>query len=73
MEIAIVFYKFLSRAVKLVKMFLLKPLKINLNTVPETGVFGICGCVFIKFMYCIFVEGVNVSRFNRCAIVKGNF
>ena len=73
MQIAVVSHKFPSRAVKLVKMFPLKPLKIDLNTVPETVVFDVCGCVFIEFMYCILVEGVNVSRLNGFAVVKEDF
>ena len=73
MQIAVVSHKFLSRAVKLVKMFPLKSLKIDLNTVPETVVFGVCGCIFIEFVYYIVVEGVNVSRLNTCAVVKKDF
>ena len=72
-EITVVSYQFLSKAVKLIKMFSLKPLKINLNTVLETIIFGICNYVFIEFVYCILVEGVNVSRLNVCAVVKEDF
>ena len=73
MQIAVVFHKFPNRAVKLLKMFPLKPLKIDLNTVPETVVFSVCGCVFIEFMYCILLKGVNVSRLNGFAVVKEDF
>ena len=66
MQITVVSYKFLSRAVKLVKMFLFKPFKIDLNTVLETGVFDICSCIFIEFIYCILVKGVIVNHLNVC-------
>ena len=73
MQIAVVSYEFPSKAVKLVKMFSLKPLKIDLNTILETIVFGVCGCVFIEFVYCILVKGVNISCLNGCAVVKEDF
>ena len=73
MQIVIISYEFPNRAIKLVKMFPLKPFKIDLNTVPETVVFGVGGCVFIKFVYCILVKSVNVSRLNGCVVVKENF
>ena len=73
MQIAVVSYEFPSKAVKLVKMFLLKSLKIDLNTVLETIIFSICGCVFIEFMYYILVEDVNVSCLNGCAVIKEDF
>ena len=73
MQIAVVSHKFLSRTVKLVKIFPLKPLKIALNTVPKIVVFGICGCIFFEFEYYILVEDVNVSCLNGCAVVKEDF
>ena len=73
MQIAVVSYKFLSRAIKLVKIFPLIPLKIDLNTILETVVFDVCGCVFIEFMYYILVEGVNVSRLNVYTVIKEDF
>ena len=73
MRIAVVSHEFPGRAVKLVKNFPLKLLKIDLNTVPETVVFGVCGCVFIELGYCILVEGVMVSHLNVCAVVKEDF
>ena len=72
-QIAVVSHKFLSRVVKLVKMFSLKPLKIDLNTVLETVVFGVCSYVFIEFVYCILIEGVNISCLNGYAVVKEDF
>ena len=73
MQIAVVSHKFPSRTVKLVKMFPLKLLKINLNTVLETIVFSVCGCVFIEFVYCILIKGVNVSCLNGYAVIKEDF
>ena len=73
MQIAVVLHEFSNRVVKLVKMFLFKFLKINLNTIPETIVFSVCGCVFIKLVYCILVQNVMISCLNVYAIVKKDF
>ena len=73
MQIAVVSYKFSSRAVKLVKIFFLKLLKIDLNTVSNIVVFDICGYVFIKFVYCILVNNVIVSRLNIYIVVNKDF
>ena len=72
-QIAVVSHEFPNRAVKLVKIFFLKSLKIDLNTFLETIVFGICGCVFIEFPYCILDKGVMVSRLNIYTIIKVDF
>ena len=73
MQIAIVSYEFSIRAVKLVKMFPLKPLIINLNVVLKTLVFDVCGYIFIQFVYCILVKNTNINCLNNCAIVKEDF
>ena len=73
MRIAVVSHEFPSGAVKLVKMFRLKLLEINLNTVPETVIFGVCGCVLIELLYRVLVEDVMVSRLNLYAVVKEDF
>ena len=73
MLIAIAFHKFPCGAVKYVKMFCLKPLKINLNTVSETIVIGICSCILIQLVYDIFVKDAMVSCLNIYAIVKKDF
>ena len=72
-QIAVVSHEFSSGTVKRVKMFCFKPLKINLNTVSETIVFGICGCILIELMYCIFVEDVMVNRLNIYIVIKEDF
>lgn len=51
MGIALIDHKISSKANKLVKIFCLKLLKVNLNPVPETIIFGVCGCVLIQRMY----------------------
>lgn len=71
--IIVVSDNFLSRVVKLIKMFLLKLLEIDLNTVPKTVVFDVCDSVLIKLMYCILVKNIMVSRLNFYAIVKKDF
>ena len=70
MQIAVVSHKFSSGAVKFIKMFCLALLKINLNTVPKTVIFGIYGYVLIELLYCIFVENIMVSHLNLYAVVK---
>ena len=73
MRIAVISHEILSWAVKLVKMFCLELLEINLNTVPETVIFGVCGCVLIELVYRVLVEDVMVSRLNVYAVVKEDF
>lgn len=73
MQIIVVFYKFSSRVIKLLKIFSCKLLKINLNTISETIFFSICGCILIKLRYYIFVEDIMVSFFNVYSIVKKDF
>ena len=73
MQIAVVSYKFPSAAVKYIKMFYLKLPQINLNTVLETVVFGVCSCILIKLVYRIFVEDIMVCRLNVYAVVKIDF
>ena len=72
-QIAVVSHKFPNRAIKLVKIFPLKPLKTNLNTVLETIVFDICACIFIELVYCILVKNVNISCLNDFTIIKKDF
>ena len=64
MRIAVISHEFPSGAVKLIKMFCLKLLEIDLNTVPETVVFGVCGCVLIEPVYSVLVEDVMVRCLN---------
>lgn len=73
MQIVIVSHKFLNRPIKLVIMFLFKLLKTNLNIVPETVIFGICGYILIEPKYCIFVEDVIISCLNVYAIIQEDF
>ena len=73
MGIVVIHHKISNKAVKLVKIFCLKLLKINLNTVLETIVFGICGCILIEPMYSIFVEDIMVSCQNIHTIGKEDF
>lgn len=73
MQIVVVSDKFLGRVIKLVKMFPLKVLKINLNKVLETVIFGVYGCVSVEFMYCILVENIMVSCVKVYAVVKEDF
>ena len=68
-----IFYKILSGAVKLIKMFYFKLLKVNLNTVLETIVFGVCGYILIKIIYDILIKDVMVSCLNFYTIGKENF
>lgn len=72
-QIIVVSNNFPSKVVKLVKIFPLKLLKIKLNTVPETVVFSVCGCVLIKLVYFILIEDIMVNCLNLYAIVKKNF
>ena len=72
-QIAVVSHDFLSGAIKLVQMFYLKLLEINLNTVLETIIFGVCGCVLIELLYRVLVEDVMVSCLNLYAVVKEDF
>lgn len=72
-QIVIVLYKFLSRVIKLVKIFLLKLFKINLNTVLEIIVFGICKCILVKLVHYIFINNVIVSCFTIYVIIKDDF
>lgn len=73
MQIAIVFHKFPKEAVKFVKMFCLKPLKINVNTVLKTIVFSIYSCILSEFVYCIFVKDVMISYLNVYAVIKEDY
>lgn len=73
MQIALVPYKFLSRDVKLVEMFLLETPQRNWNTFWETMVFSVYCCRFIELMYCILIDDVNVRCLNISAIVKEDF
>lgn len=72
-QIAIISYEFQIKAVKLVKIFLFKSLKIDSNTSAETVVFDICGYIFIEFVNFIFVKSVIVSHLNVYAIIKEDF
>ena len=72
-RIAVISYKIPSGAVKLVKMFCLKLFEVNLNTVPETIVFGVCDCVLIESMHDILVKDVMVSCLNVYTVSKENF
>lgn len=73
MWIRVISHKISSGVVKLVKIFRLELLKVNLNIVPETIVFGICNCVLIESMYDVLIENVMVSCLNVHTIGKENF
>lgn len=73
MHIKVISYKFLNRAFKLIKIFCLKSLKINLNIVSKTVVFSVYSCILVRFIYCIFVKEIMVNYFNFYAIVKEDF
>lgn len=62
--IVIISHKFLIEIVKLIKMFCLKLLKINLNIVLETIFFGIYGYILIEPIYNIFVRDVIIRCLN---------
>ena len=64
MQIVIVFHKFLSNAIKLIKIVIFKLLTIKFNPVPKIVVFDICSYVYMKFVYYIFVKNIKV----RCLI-----
>lgn len=70
MQIAIVSYKFLSGVIKLVKLFFLKILKINLYIFLKIIIFNICNYILIVFIYCIFIKDIKVSYFNIYTIIK---
>lgn len=63
-QIVIIFHEFLSNAIKLIKIVILKLLTIKFNLVPKTVVFDICSYIYMKFVYYIFVENIIV----RCLI-----
>lgn len=73
MQIVVLSHEFPGKAVKLVKMFLLKPHKINFNLIPETIMFGVYSCVFIEFVYSILDKIVYVCCFNVSINVKKDF
>ena len=73
MGITVISHKFSSRAIKPIKMFCLKLLKIYLNTVPETVVLGIQGYIFIEFVYNKLVDQVMVSYFNVESLSEESF
>lgn len=73
MQIVVISYIFLSKVIKLVKIFSFKFLKVNLNIVLETVVFNVCSYVLVEFVYYILVENIIVSRFNIYIPVKKNF
>lgn len=73
MQIAVVSHKFSSGIVKYVKIFHLKPLKINLNIVLEMVIFGVWDCILIEPVYCIFIKDIMVSYLNVYTIAKRIF
>lgn len=70
---AVVSYQFSSKAIKLITMFLLDYLKIDFHINPGIVLFYVCDCVFMKFLYNIFFENVNVHDLNVSVIVKRIF
>lgn len=70
---AIVFHEFLSRVVQLFKLFCLKHLKIDLNTVPKIVIFDICRYVLMEPVYCVFVENIMVRYLNIYGVSKKDF
>lgn len=73
MQIAVLSYKFSSRVIKLVIMFFLKFLKIDMNIISKTIVFDIFNCIFIQLIYCILVRDIIVSCFNNFTILIKDF
>lgn len=73
MQIVIVFYEFLSKAIKLVKIFLLKFLKINLNIVLEIIFFAIYSYILIELIYSKLIKNIIVIGLNVYTIVKEDF
>lgn len=73
LQIVIVLYKFLSKILKLVIIFYLKLLKINLNIVLKTIIFDIYGYILIEYLYCIFIEYIIVNCFNFYIVFKEDF
>ena len=73
MRIAVISHKVPSGALKLVKMFCLKLLEVNLNIILETIIFGVCSCVLIEPIYDVLVEDNMVSCLNVYTIGKENF
>lgn len=73
MQIVVVFHEFPSSMIKYVKIFHFKPLKINLNIILKTEVFGIYNYILIELRYHIFVKNIIVSHLNIYIIVKVDF
>ena len=73
MGITVVSHEFLSGAVKHVKMFRLELLEIYLNTIPETVVLGVQGCILIEPVYNKLVDQVMASCLNVEPLSKESF
>lgn len=72
-QIVIVFFEILYRAVMLVKIFSLKFFEVNLNIVLKTIILNIYSYVLVKLLYYILVENIMISYFNVYTIVKEDF
>lgn len=73
MQIVVVHYYSLSRAMKFVKILQLQFFEIDLDIYLEIKVFISCGCVYIKLVYCILVDNFWVSCLKVKRLSKESF
>lgn len=73
MQIVIISYKILIRAIKLVKIICLEFFKINLNIFLKIIIFSICDFVLIEIIYYILIKNILVSYLNVFIVVKKDF
>lgn len=71
--ITIIFFNFLSKTIKLIKIFCLKLYKVNFNIILKTIVFDIYNYILIKLIYSVFIKNIMLSYLNIYAIIKKNF
>lgn len=55
-QIAVVFYKFLGKVIKFIKISCLKFFEIDLNKISEIIIFVICGCILNESLYNILIN-----------------
>lgn len=73
MQIVIIFYRFLNKVIKLIKIFSLKLFKIEINIVLKTINFNNYHYILINFIYYILIINIKINYFNIIAIVKKDF